>query len=257
MSRVKRLLSRALLVAGGTLAGTAAAWALSTAPATAQVADHEDAVTVVTHVVTDREPVRQVVAPVRETVLDLDAALRAQRAGDAAPPDLGQVAEGIRDTFGHVHTWFEPRSTGPVRTDHALTGRAVAVAVAVRQTEPAQNATAVPVSVGTPVVRGPFGKLSETWSSSSAQQLDALPGEPHHSRQSDPAGPPFAPFAPPLGVPVHCSCGGDGAGSAGGGNGPFTGTTADGVDPAVARALLPATERNTVMPGKQPGITPD
>ncbi|WP_433266795.1 hypothetical protein ACQPZF_41830 [Actinosynnema sp. CS-041913] len=255
MSRVKRLLTRALLVAGGALAGTAAAWALATAPATAEVVAHEDAVAAVTQVVADRpsvrEPVRETVAPVRETVHLLDATLHAHRAGDAAPPQLGQVAEGIRGAVGEMGAWFEQRSNLPARAD-APTGRSVAV----QRTEPAPTATAVPVSVGTPVVRGAFGKLSETWAHASAQPLRVSSDEPHGSQPGAPAGP-LAPFAPPSGVPAHCACGGDGAGSAGGNSGPFTGVFAEGVDSATARALLPATERNTVMPGKQPGITPD
>ncbi len=253
VSRVKRLLTRALLVAGGTLAGTAAAWALSTASASAQAADHEDAVTAVTQAVAER-PVREAVAPVGETVHGLDAALRAQRAPDATPPDLGQVAEGIRDTFGQMETWFEPKLPELVRAAAPL-GPAVG---APQPTEPAPIAAAVPVHTGTPVVRSPFGQLSETWSSSpSALLFDAASDDALDSQPGDPAGLPFVPFAPPLGVPAHCTCGGDGSGSTGGNGGPFTGVSADGVDTAVARALLPATERNTVMPGKQPGITPD
>ncbi|MEV0676931.1 hypothetical protein AB0I60_10430 [Actinosynnema sp. NPDC050436] len=257
MGRVKRLLSRALLVAGGTLAGTAAAWALSTAPASAQVADPDDVVAAVTQVVPDR-PVPEVLAPVGEIARDLDASLLARRAGEAAPPDLVQVADGLRDTFDQVGVRLEPHLTAPaepVRTG-ALAGRPVETEG--RRVESTPAATAVPTSVGTPVVRGAFDRFSETWASAPAQPLGELSGAAQqYSLPGDPAGLPLVPFAPPLGVPAHCSCGGDGSGSAGGNSGPFTAESADTIDSAVARALLPATERNTVMPGKSPGITPD
>ncbi|MEJ2855759.1 MULTISPECIES: hypothetical protein [unclassified Saccharothrix] len=249
VSRVKRLLSRALLVAGGALAGTAAVWALSTASASAQGVDHADAVTSVTESVA-AGPVGGAVVPVRETVRDLDEKVRAEREHHPVP-DLGRVAEDIRDTFGNTVAGFEPNPAGSV-TSSSFTGRAVN-----RHTEPASEATAVPVSIGTPVVRGPFGKLSESWASSSAPAFDASSDEGRTSPLTDPAGPTRTPFAPPSGVPVHCSCAGDGSGTAGGGSGPFTGTTADGFDAAVLRALLPVTERLSVLPGKQPGTTPD
>ncbi|MEU4801536.1 hypothetical protein [Actinosynnema sp. NPDC023587] len=255
--RVKRLLTRALLVAGGTLAGTAAAWALSTAPATAQVAEADGLVTAVTQVVADQS-VPEALAPVGEIVRGLDAPSITQRAGEAAPPDLGQVADGLRDTVDRMGAWLDPHLSAPAAPVHteALAGRPVEIDTPRTESTPA--ATAVPTSVGTPVVQGPFGKFSESWASSPAQPLDVPTDEvQHHSQPGNPAGPPFAPFAPPLGVPAHCACGGDGSGSAGGNSGPFTALFADTVDSAVARALLPATERNTVMPGKSPGITPD
>ncbi|MEU6151090.1 hypothetical protein ABZ816_13910 [Actinosynnema sp. NPDC047251] len=257
MRRVKRLLTRALLVAGGTLAGTAAAWALSTAPASAQVADPDDVVAAVTQVVADR-PVPEVLAPVGEIVQGLDASVLAQRATEAAPPDLVDVADGLRGTFDQVGVRFEPNLpalSAPVRTGAPV---GLPVETESRRVETAPAATAVPISVGTPVVRGPFEKFSETWASTPVQPLDVLPDESQdHSQPGVPAGPPFVPFAPPLGVPAQCSCVGDGSGSAGGNSGPFTAESATTTDSAVARALLPATERNTVMPGKSPGITPD
>ncbi|WP_170211529.1 hypothetical protein [Saccharothrix australiensis] len=267
MSRVRRLLSRALLVGGGALAGTAAAWALSAAPAAAQAADHEGVVGVVTRVVAEHRPVQEAVAPVRATVRDLDTtatvrdldtALRAQRAEDVTPPDLGQVAEEIRGAVDRVGSWFEHPTAVPVRGEHRAGrpqhGGRVAEA---RPTETAPTATAVPVSLGTPVVQGPFSLLGEIRAASAEQSPGALPADEPGVRRGEPVDVPLAPFTPPFGVPAHCSCGGDGAGSAAGGSGPATGVTADGVDTAVARALLPATERNTTLPGKQPGTTPD
>jgi len=268
VSRVRRLLSRALLVAGGALAGTAAAWALSAAPASAQAAGldlgDEGAVAAVTRVVADREPVGEAVAPVREAVRGLDAALPARRAADAAPPELDRIAEGLRGAFGQAGAGLnpgaatlDPRPTGLASSGLLRSTAPAGRAAEARPAETAPTAEAVPavdpVVTGAVVVRGPFGKLSESWAASPAP----LPADALDPGPAGPAGPPFAPATPPFGVPAHCTCAGDGPGSVGGGTGPFTGVSADGTDTAVARALLPATERNTVAPGKQPGTTPD
>ena len=250
-SRVRRLLTRALLVVGGTVAGTAAAWALSTSPATAEIA--------VDQVAEVAQPAQRVVeaasAPVRasqvgEAVQELDAALRTPRVPEPSPPRLRQVAEDIRGTVTGVRGWFQPSASGQGGAD------AVAPGVVQRVTETTPATTAVPVPAGTPVVHGVFTKLSPAWLDLSVQPVTALPGDSGPSLPGDPSGLPSMPFAP-LGVPAHCSCGGDGSGSSSGGNSPFSVVSADHIDAAVARALFPATERNAVMPGKQPGITPD
>ncbi|MEU4442657.1 hypothetical protein AB0K14_00795 [Actinosynnema sp. NPDC050801] len=258
-SRVRRLLSRALLVVGGTLAGTAAAWALSTAAASAQAPSDRDAVTEVTRGVPQGslaqratgDPVDGALAPVARAVQDLDSALRTPRVPEPSPPDLRRVADDIRGTVGGVRTWFQHRSSEQAPVDVTVGG-----VVAQRATETTPAATAVPVTAGTPVVQGVFGKLSRMWLDAPGQPITALPGTGGRSLPGDPSGLPSMPFAP-LGAPAHCSCGGDGSGSSGGGNGPFTAVTADHIDAAVARALFATTERNVVTPGKQPGITPD
>ncbi|MFD1150128.1 hypothetical protein [Saccharothrix hoggarensis] len=252
-SRVRRLLSRALLVAGGTLAGTAAAWALATSPASAQAPVDPDAVTGITQV----SPVRAALDPValtevREAVRDLDVALGTPPVREPSPPDLGRVAEEIRGTVEHVGGWLKPARP----TDQVATEPVVAAVVARGVTETTPATTAAPQSAGAPVVHGVFDLISRTWLETSRQPVAALPGDTGPSLPGDPSGLPSMPFAP-LGAPVHCSCGGDGSGNAGGGSGPFSAVSADRFDAAVARALSPATERNVVMPGKQPGITPD
>ena len=257
-SRVRRLLSRALLVVGGTLAGTAAAWALSASPASAQVPVDQ-----VAGIAQDslspsaaHSPVEAALAPVRASevgraVHELDTALRTPRVPESSPPRLRQVAEDIRGTVGGVRGWFQHRASEQQPSDVRVGG-----VVAQRVTETTPAAAAVPVSAGTPVVHGVFGKLSRTWLDAPRQAVVALPGDGGSSLPGDPSGMPSMPFAP-LGAPAHCSCGGDGSGSSSGGNGPFSVVSADHIDAAVARALFPATERNVVTPGKQPGITPD
>lgn len=252
--RVRRLLSRALLVVGGTLAGTAAAWVLSATAASAQI-PVVDPVTGIAH---DSLPpraaegsVEAALAPVGRAVHDLDTALSTPRVPEPSPPDLRRVAEDIRGAVGGVHDWFRRPAPEQAPVDVVVGG---AVTRHVTETTPA--ATAVPVPAGTPVVQGVFGKFSRSWLDAPRPQVVALSGDGGTSLPGDPSGLPSMPFAP-LGAPAHCSCGGDGSGSSGGGNGPFTAVSADRIDAAVARALFPATERNTVTPGKQPGITPD
>ncbi|MCE7001007.1 hypothetical protein LZG04_40240 [Saccharothrix sp. S26] len=257
-SRVRRLLSRALLVAGGALAGTAAAWVLSAAPASAQIPVDEVAEVAQESLSPSgaQSRVEAALAPVRASevgraVQELDTALRTPRVPEPSPPRLRQVAEDIRDAVGGVRGWFQPRAS---ELEPAVDVVGGAVAQGVAETTPA--AAAVPVTAGTPVVHGVFGKLSRTWFDAPRPQVVTMPGDAVPSLPGDPSGPPSMPFAP-LGAPAHCSCGGDGSGSANGGSGQFTVVSADHIDAAVARALFPATERNVVMPGKQPGITPD
>ncbi|WP_447004938.1 hypothetical protein ACRAKI_36110 [Saccharothrix isguenensis] len=262
-SRVRRLLSRALLVVGGTLAGSAAAWALAAAPASAQEpVDQVTGITSLTDVTgaarhdrfeaaldaTTQNPV--VPAPIGEAVRELDTALRTSQVREPSPP-IGRVTGELRDAVDHVGDWFQTRSPQPSPADTVVDGTE-----AQRVTEATPAATAVPVHAGTPVVQGVPHPFSRTWLEMSRQSSTALPGDTGSSLPGDPSGLPLMPFAP-LGAPVHCSCGGDASGSAGGGNGPFSAVSADRYDAAVARALFPATERNVVMPGKQPGITPD
>ncbi|MBW4719418.1 hypothetical protein [Saccharothrix obliqua] len=268
MSRAQRLLSRALLAAGGALAGTAAAWALSTTAASAQPADH-DVIGVVGVVVRAVDAAPEVVAPVGATVRDLDAALHAHRAVDATPPDLGHhVAGGLRDAVAlglpeldladlrpiELH----PVATHPVATSPAGPVRATSPVARPAGEAPAQptgTAAVAPLPAG-PVAADPFGEFRQTWAPAPAQPLDAPGDDAQRSQPGDPAAPPLAPLAPP-GVPAHCACGGDGPGSANGGSGPSTGVSTDHHTSAVARAVVPPTGRNSVMPGKQPGITPD
>ncbi|MEU4739029.1 hypothetical protein AB0G02_01015 [Actinosynnema sp. NPDC023658] len=265
-SRVRRLLSRALLVVGGTVAGTAAAWALSTSAASAQVPVDHDVVTEVAGgglhgSLSPQESVEAALDPVRATpvgdtsvgqaVQALDTALSTPRVPEPSPPNLRRVADDIRGTVQGVGAFFQPGLTELLPTD-AVVGSPASQGV----TQATPATTAVPVLAGTPVVHGVFDKLSRTWLDVPRQAVTALSDTAVPSLPGDPSGQPSMPFAP-LGAPAHCSCGGDGSGSAGGGNGPFTVVHADRIDPAVARALFPATERNTVTPGKQPGITPD
>jgi hypothetical protein len=187
-------------------------------------------------------------------VRELDAALRTP--GEPKRPDLGRVAEDIRGAVAHVGGWFQPRSPKQATGHDAVGGASPRTAAGTDQATP--TTAAVPVTAGTPVVTGAFGKLSRLWLDLVATGTAPVPAAERGSPlPGDPSGLPLMPFAPPLGVPAHCNCGGDASGSQGGGSGSYTTASAHPSDTAVARALFPATVRNVVMPGKQPGITPD
>ncbi|MFD7655910.1 hypothetical protein ACFV4N_18200 [Actinosynnema sp. NPDC059797] len=279
-SRVRRLLSRALLVVGGALAGTAAAWALSAAPASAAASDTDHDVV---GGITARGPLHEALAPIGQdglgpdgvvdpdglrstgldrTVRELGDALGAPRVREQESPDLGRVAEELRGTVEHVGAWFQPRSSTPSTPLKPVAPADEAIGAIGRQPthptpETTPTTTVVPVDAGTPVVTGVFGRLSRLWLEQAPGTTPVPAAEPGSSLPGDPSGLPLMPFAPPISAPAHCTCGGDGSGSPGGGSGSYTTASAHLFDTAVARALFPATVRNVVMPGKQPGITPD
>ena len=248
--RVRRALGRALLVLGGAAAGTAAAWVLSTATAAAEAPDSDVVTAVSAHMNT-------AVAPATQTVAEIDQALRAEqeKARATASPNLEEVADQLRGGFDEVGSWFEPRWVEVLRSDALVSvGQSVnAVPVAFSSI----GTSVAPVSVGTPIVEAPatpFSRLGDQW----AQQP-----VPPRTAQGDDSRPDFpgdrspVPFAPPVNAPVHCSCGGDGSGSAGNQNSASQAAFVNAYDSAVARALKPTTERISVLPGKQPGSTPD
>ncbi|QUF01949.1 hypothetical protein KCV87_20730 [Actinosynnema pretiosum subsp. pretiosum] len=264
------MLSRALLVAGGALAGTAAAWALSAAPASAETLDLNP-VGVLSEGGLGGGPLSEVLSPVDKAVDDLDAAIRAQREALVEIPraDLGRVAEDIRGAVGQVGGLLGVEPVLQVvevqdapRVDAALAPTAIP-ALPEQHQAPAE-AEAAPVAA--PETPAAAEVEAQQWST----RASAAPAAPvERSRNEAPAAEarpaqpvtpdlPSVPVVPASGTPAHCSCGADGASSSNNNGGALsTIASTSGVPTAAARALLPATERNTAMPGKQPGITPD
>jgi hypothetical protein len=256
-----------LLVLGGAVAGTATAWVLSTATASADTPDF-DTLSAVTAGVTQHSQdtvlptqlkvaVTPVVEPTAKAVEDIDQALRAQQeqARAATAPQLDEVADGIRDAFGQMGTWFEPRWS-EVLDPNAL----LVVGKSTNRVADSASTNHAPFSHGTPVVDNPatsFAELGDQWALQPAQPLVALPDDLRSTLPGDPSSLPLTPFAPPASVPVHCGCGGDGSGSAGSQNAASQAAFVNAYNSAVARALKPTTERISVRPGKQPGSTPD
>ncbi|GAA2666103.1 MULTISPECIES: hypothetical protein [Actinosynnema] len=267
--RFRGLLSRALLVAGGALAGTAAAWALSAAPASAETADLNP-VGVLAEGVLGSGPLSEVLSPVDKAVEDLDAVIRAQREALAEIPqaDLGRVVENVRGAVDQVGDLLGAEPVLQVvevqdaqRVDQGLAPTAIPALPAQHQA-PAEPEAATVAAPETPAA----AEVEAQQRSTRAVVAQAAPVERSHrdapaeARPAQPVTPdlPSVPVVPASGTPAHCSCGADGASSSNNNGGALsTIASTSGVPTAAARALLPATERNTAMPGKQPGITPD
>lgn len=267
--RVRRALGRVLLVLGGAVAGTATAWVLSTATAAAEAPESGVVAVsagVVQHSVNEVLPAQAttaaapVVAPVTRTVAGIDQVLRAEqeKVRAATTPQIEEVAGKLRGSVDEVGSWLEPRLGEVIDPDALLP---VGQAVNAVPVQAAPIGTSVePVPVDAPVVEAPvtpFSRFGDQW----AQQ--PVPPRPAQGDESRPDFPgdrspvPFVPFVPPVNVPVHCSCGGDGSGSAGSQNSAAQAAFVNAYNSAVARALKPTTERISVLPGKQPGSTPD
>lgn len=265
--RVRRLLTRALLVVGGTVACTATAWALSTATASADSSD-TDAISAVTAGATqhsfDTVPPAQmkiviapVVEPTAKAVGDIDQALRAQQEQSrvATAPKLAEVADDIRDTFGQMSIWLEPRWADVLNPEELLV-----VGKPTNLVADGPSTTTAPRSSDAPVVDNgatSFAELGDQWALQPVQPLVALPDELRTTLPGDPSSSPFSPFTSPVNVPVHCGCSGDASGSAGSQNAASQAAFVNAYNSAVARALKPTSERISVRPGKQPGSTPD
>lgn len=268
--RVRRALSRALLVIGGAAAGTAAAWVLSTATAAAE-APESDVLTAVSAAASQDSldevlPARvntalsPVITPATQTVAGIDQALRAEqeKARAATSPKLEEVADHLRGGFDEVGSWFEPRWAEVLSPNALLPVGKTANAVPVASSP--IGTSGAPVSVGTPVVESPatpFSRLGDQWAQQPVPPRTAQGDDSRPDFPGDHSPVPFVPFAPPVNVPVHCSCGGDGSGSAGSQSAASQAAFANAYNSAVARALKPTTERISVLPGKQPGSTPD
>ena len=268
--RVRRALSRALLVLGGAVAGTAAAWVLSTATAAAETPD-PDVVSAVSaqapqHSLVELLPapvntaIAPVVEPVTRTVAEVDQALRVQqeKARAATAPSIDAVAGQLRGSLDEVGSWIAPRWAEVLNPDAPLlVGKTANTAP--EASSPIGDSVA-PISVGTPVVEAPatpYSRFGDQWAQQPSPPRTAQGDDSRPDFPGDRSPVPFVPFVPPVNVPVHCSCGGDGSGSAGSQNSAAQAAFVNAYDSAVARALQPTTERISVLPGKQPGSTPD
>ncbi|WNV91380.1 hypothetical protein [Umezawaea sp. Da 62-37] len=268
--RIRRALGRALLVFGGAAAGTAAAWVLSTGTAAAE-APASDVVAVVSAVASQHPldevlpadvntAIAPVVTPATQAVAGIDQALRAEqeRLHAVTAPQLEGVVDRLRGGFGEAGSLLEPHWAEVLAPSApAMVGDSSdAVPAVLSTTEDA----AAPVVVGTPVVAAPAAPSSgsgDEWAQQPVPPRTAQGDDARPNFSGDRSPVPFTPFAPPANAPVHCSCGGDGSGSAGNQNSASQAVFANSHDSAVARALKPTTERISVLPGKQPGSTPD
>ncbi len=286
--RVSRLLSRALLVLGGVTAATAAAWLISSATASADtlpsvvspgqavvtgsgLADLTNkasgaqsaskpfgtglssAVSSVSDPVADAgstalNAANVVTEPSRHVVLPLAADL------PATPAGLDQLTTGLRGAVGQLGDRIPVDTALPAQLVGHL-GRGAVSTPAVPAT-PAQPSTTGRYRTGTqsfPVAARQHGKPGIDASSVVGQHhpVGSLPLAP-----STPGSSPFGPLTFPA---VPGSGGGSGNGFAASAGLGLVAGSGSPISPElhVVDVLSPAVEPASVMPGKQPGVTPD
>lgn len=220
--RLPRLLSRVLFVVGAAIAGTAAAWLLSTATASADELPVPPVGTGVDCVMSVGVPAARVVPSVGKVAGDLDLA-------------VAQVGDRLPD-----RTVVGPAPTAPPR----------ASATAPARTGRRSSHTAIRSAMRTRLVPAPA-----TGRASSAR----VPARAHVAVTPAPARPvPPRPSVPTT-VPSPPAGSGDGAGSPG--TGGITPVDATGAAPAPAldavHVMPVTTPTGRLTLGKQPGITPD
>ncbi|WP_157527946.1 hypothetical protein [Nocardia sp. NRRL S-836] len=239
---IRRFATRALLAVGGAIAGTAVAWALSTA--SAHAADEPQQFDVVTKIVSVDEKL-PVVVPAATAVHKIDETLRAEH--EKARTALPQAQ--VHQTIEKIAAQVLPRVTTAVTPTTPATSRAMDVTY--------EAAPAVTPEAGQSPVAKVFTKLTgptgATWTKLLETRHLVVPSEQHPSLPADPS--PKLPVPAP--APVQCTCGSDGSGAAGGSSKAAFAASGDIPGISVARALAPSTDEVTVKPGKQPGTTPD
>ncbi|GLZ33070.1 hypothetical protein Lesp02_52580 [Lentzea sp. NBRC 105346] len=236
---IRRFATRALVALGGAMAGTAIAWALSTSSASAQEAPQIDFVTKVVSI----DGAVPTIDPAKKFVDGVDETLRAEQQKARAALPAGEV----RDVVGKVADIVQPRLIAVVPTEQLLGAQTTKV--------PTPNTTTTDKASAEPVVVAPqsAGLSGAQWTKLLESHHAVVSDEQHPSLPADPS--PKLPAPAP--GPVQCGCSSGGSGSAGGSNSAAQAALGNAYDTAVARALMLSTDVVTVMPGKQPGITPD
>jgi hypothetical protein len=251
-----RLLFRALLVLGGATAATAAVWLLSSGTASAAEMPSVPQVPGLTARVmsTSDMGVSTTVSSVADAVTEpsQDAVLPLPAVPTAAPAGLGQLTTGLRDTVGQFGDKLPVDKDLPAQLVQHLGRTPVST--------PAVPTVAVPALPSTPrhlpMQPAPFAGQHDRSGGVVDQTGDAYSGA--NGAPRGPRNPGDSPFGP-LTVPVM-----PGSGS---GNGGFAGPAGVGLASGIAEhlfpelhvvdVLAPAIEPARVMPGKQPGVTPD
>jgi hypothetical protein len=286
-SRLRRMLSRGLFVVGGTVAATATAWLISSAPASADTLPAAPAPPVAssgvlgavtgttsgtTSLVTGTveqlaAPVAQVAAPVAHTVTPVvTQTAAAVLAPPAAPAKLDKVTGALTDTVHQLRLTDD--LAGHLAAPDVTAGLTRILPVAAPTTRPVAPSTGhqtAPTAAAPPAAHPVVGSSTAPTAALSTAHAGRRPAHAtalglHHSAGGSPAtrhsshrAP--APFAPPA---SPASSSGNG-GQQGPGN-PTVGV-AFGL-PAVpglnvVRVPAPTDAPAPVMPGKQPGVTPD
>jgi hypothetical protein len=255
-ARLRRVLSRAAVVLGGAVAGTAAAWVLSMSAASADTLPQAPIQPVVPVVGTLTAPGQLPAAEIGQSIGHVAAAADAVLPEPPAPPkELGEVGKHVQGAVQQVTTTL----ARPVHAEHSdvttsaglrmLTPGDVQAPAAVLPAEAAAQPAPADVENQISVTARKTGRHAATGSSRYAPPRDQ---EPHL-----PALPPLpAPLAPPAAPAASCvSCG----------NGPnddlgvlvaYTGLSSrSGL--ATEGGLRMVTQHVATAVGEQPGVTPD
>ena len=272
--RRPRLLSRALLVLGGATAATAAAWLLSSQTASADPLSSVPSVPAATAPAMSTSdttatpfetPVSTTVSSVADPVTDAGstaitavtepsqhAVLPLPTVPDTTSAGLGRLTTGLRGTVGQLDERLPVDRDLPAQLIQHLTRTPVST--------PAAPSVALPVPSSTVPHRitgqdGPFaGQHSRIGGvvGEAAEPFAGDRGRPHTPH--DPGSVPFGPL-----VPAMPGTGGNGGGFAGPAGLGLTSGAAEAILPElhVVDVLAPAIEPVPVLPGKQPGVTPD
>jgi hypothetical protein len=259
-----RLLSRALLVLGGATAATAATWLLSSGAASADPLPSVPSVPAATaHALSTSDTaavpfetplsttVSSVAAPVTEagsTAVDaVTVPSQHEVLETSSSAGLDQLTTGLRGAVGQLDDRLPVSRDLPGQLIQHLTRTPIATPAAPSVATPAPTtARHVKVQAGQHSrVGGVVGRIAGPFAGER--------GRPHgpHNPGSVPLG--------PLTVPAMPGTSGNGGGLAGpAGLGLTTGgTEAIFPDLHVVDVLTPAIEPAPVLPGKQPGVTPD
>jgi hypothetical protein len=238
---IRRFATRALLAVGGAIAGTAVAWALTTASANA--AEDVQQFDVVTKIVSVDEKL-PVAVPAAEAVHKIDETLRAeQQKARAALPDV-QVQKAVEQIAERIL----PQVTRIGQSHAPATARSMDV------TFPEIPASTPDAGQSpAPVVSQFTGSSGATWTDLLEHNDFVVPSEQRPSLPSNP----FPKLPVPAPAPVQCSSSSDGSGSAKGSTIAALAASGNAHGISSTRALAPSTDEITVTPGKQPGINPD
>ena len=261
-----RLLSRALLVLGGATAATAAAWLLSSGTASADTMPAvPNAPAGVTHVVSTSDsaaapfetPLSTAVSSVTDPVTDagstaVDAVTQPSQHALPLPAanatGLDQLTTGLRATVGQLGDKLPVSKELPAQLVQHLGRTPVST--------PAVPVIAVPLTPTTPrhlpMQPVPFAGQHSHLANRAG---DVFPAQ--HGNHGTPSAPGTTAPSSPLTVPAMP--GGSGTGFAAPAGVGLPSGNAGHLFPElhVIDVLAPATEPTAVMPGKQPGVTPD
>ncbi|HEX4225121.1 MAG TPA: hypothetical protein VHZ97_22335 [Pseudonocardiaceae bacterium] len=269
-----RLLSRALFVLGGATAATAAAWLLSSGTASADTMPQVPSVA--THAVSTSDSLGGAAATPFETPLSTAVSTVADPVTDAGTAAVSAVSVPSQHpviplpAVNTAPAGIESLTTG-LRTAVGQLGDRLPVSKAL-PTQLVQHLGHAPVSTpAVPSTAAPVGQITprhlpmQPVPFAGHDRIGGVVGQAggsHQGEHGDPSAPQHPGNSPidPLTVPAMP--GGSGSGSSG-----FAGPAGVGLPTGAAAALspelhvvdvlAPATEPASVLPGKQPGVTPD